>query len=194
MKRISLFIITAAILISCGSTGEDPGAYSYPFTNQTWTVESGEFAHYTGRQSKGKLKYKSFAPDSSDSVAADTTFISVPEQYALEITEVNSSMPEFFHVRFIDSTITNQNYDSLDIGTIRGDSLFAEPWDGGEMTWDSERVIIDYRYKFDCSKQYAPQDTLYTYWTNKTGKDTVRVYEVYISGALETVNHIKCES
>lgn len=188
MRSFLTALLTVFVIAGCGSSTGDDGTTEYPFNEQTWKVNSGEQADWMGSSSTAKGKVFSIASDSSA-----TTIINKPNKYGLEIVE--GYKDSLYEIRFIDSTITQSNLDSLDIGPARADTLFGFARNGGGREWPGDHPRLYNEYPFECDGDYTEEDSLSIHYLSGSNReDTVRTYTLPIQGALETVDHIVCES
>lgn len=192
MKKLIVALFVVGLMAACkSSTGPGDTETQYPFTEQTWQVESGENATWIG--SSGMQKAVSswqLAADSTDSTGVDTTLIDSPEKYGLEIHQIEGDSTAFA-IQFIDSTYNNKN----SFPYTYPDTLWGNYIRTVHATPSDDFVEVDFIYPFECQTAKNPVDTLNIVLAPyQAPQDTIEFYQVAISGALETVNHIICES
>lgn len=180
MKKLFVVLFFVSFIAACNN-GAGPEKQQYPFTNQTWRVNSGEQADWIGT---GHMKAK------ASSSGVDTTIINNPIKYGLEIQQ-HPHDSTIFAIQFIDSTFNNRN--APEYSYI--DSLFGQKLQTVHTSFYDNYIVNEIRYPFECGADPVPIDTLdIVYAPYGNPQDTLQYYRIVITGALATVNHIICEN
>lgn len=128
MKRLSIFVVLAAVVLSCNNTGSEPEeTIQYPIITGTWKINSPNDAEWIGKQSKAKISVMQSN--------RDTIYLNKPGEGMLRVWKDTFDPPEHrgqVFLSFVDSSVVIDlpKYDSTN-AEHRAQyeiALYGPPW------------------------------------------------------------------
>lgn len=170
--RLSIFIILSALIISCNNTGNDPEFK--PFQVGTWMVTSDTSANWVG-QAKSKI----------NTMQSDTTLLSKPGDQGLRIFTDENTPEKAVKLAFVDSTITENNFDLQ-----YGDITYEFPEDSGVNDGGRTTKLNDHRLEIIFTVFYSPHTGSREPDFIFVNVDSVATYQLVIDGFKDTIEEI----
>lgn len=184
--RVSIFIILAALLISCNNTGAEPEETFKPYQIGAWTLTRPYHAEYSGIN-KGKEPIKE---------KQDTIVITKPGDQNMTLDSLSG---DFFKLTFIDSTLKYPESDidirltEIQLPLYRNqESIYTYHAAGGNKNLNRDRFLYSVAIEYACGYADVPENPIMSVTTFHSDSSVFKYYEFRIDSLNVVAQKLAC--